>query len=233
MLAAESKDVALRHARANAKMTEERIAADLKKRKHDIEKKRKAFREFAADGEKLVLRAPESGLFLHGESGRGTEYKKDGTLRNEAVFARIMRAGALEVAGEIKEADVLRVKPGLAGEVKPTAAKKQTLTGSLKVGYLPTKSGGFEATIALVDVPAGIRPGMTAAVEIVLEEVRDAVLVPKASVHTKDGKSFVTVWKDNDRAEREVVTGATDGKRFEIREGLKAGESVVLPPAKK
>jgi len=29
------------------------------------------------------------------------------------------------------------------------------------------------------------------------------------------------------------MTGATDGKRFEIREGLKAGELVVMPAAKK
>jgi len=234
VIAAESKERALRHAQANAEKAKERIAADLKKRKHDLEKKREAFEKFKADGDKLVVRAPQAGLFLHGESGSGTEHKKDGTLRNKTVFARVMAAGAIEVVGEIKEADVLRVKPGLAAEVTPTAAKDQKLMGSLKVGYLPRKSGGFEAIVVLSDLPPGIRPGMSGTVAVVLKEVRDVILVPKSCVRETGGKSWVQVLVDNDVRKRAVVTGIDNGKQIVIREGVKTGERVVVvAPAKK
>jgi len=229
---AESKATALRQAKANAEMAEARSAADLKKRERDMDKKREAFQKFQADGEKLTLRASVAGLFLHGESGVTVKYEKDGQLRNKTVVGRIMKAGALEVVGEIREADILRVGAGIACEVKPAAAADQTLTGTLKVGYLPQKSGGYEAIVTMGELPTGIRPGMTGAVSVVLKEVRDAVLVPKSAVHKADGQTFVNVWADT-TTRRDVVTGEDDGKQIVIREGLEEGESVVVPaPAK-
>jgi len=231
VIAAEAKETALRHARAKAKSTEESVQADLKKRKHELEKKREAFEKFKADGDKLVFRAPQAGLFLHGAKGRGVEYKKDGKLTNEAVFARIMKAGALELVGEIKEQDILRVKPGLAAEIKPNAATDQSFVGSFKVGYLPSKSGGFEVVIRAKALPPGIRPGMTAKAEVIITEVRDVVLVPKGAVTTKDGKSTVRVFVNGDVQSRDVVVGETDGKQVEIRDGVKVGERVVTATA--
>ena len=133
----------------------------------------------------------------------------------------------------MREADILRVRSGLACEVKPAAAPDQKHVGSLKVGYLPRKSGGYEAVVELGELPPGIRPGMTGAVSIVLKEVRDAILVPKACVRQEGGKWLVRVWTDNAMQDREVVTGETDGRRIVIREGVQEGERVVVAaPAK-
>ena len=124
-------------------------------------------------------------------------------------------------------------KSGLAAEVTPAAAKDQKLIGSLKVGYLPRKSGGFEAIVAVTQPPPGIRPGMSGGVEVVLEEVRDAVLIPKSAVRESNGKATVRVLKNGDVEERDVVTGADDGKRIVIREGIAVGERVVVEAAQK
>ncbi|MHC4953674.1 MAG: efflux RND transporter periplasmic adaptor subunit [Planctomycetota bacterium] len=227
--AAESKEAALRRAVRDAELSKERVAADLKKRKHSLTKKREAFAKLKADGEKLVFRAPYRGLFLHGTERRYAELKKDGQLRNKSVFGEVMKPGALAVVGAVKETDILRVKPGLACEVKPAAAEDQTLVGSLRVDYLPGKMKSFEATIAMAEVPPGVRPGMSGKVEIIIKEVRDAVLVPKSAVTGAAGAKKVRVVANGDPVARPVVTGETDGKKIVIREGLQPGEKVVIP----
>ena len=58
-----------------------------------------------------------------------------------------------------------------------------------------------------------------------LNEVRDAVLIPRAAVH---GKFVTVVGANGETEEREVVVGANNGRDIVIREGLKADETVRL-----
>jgi len=223
--AAELARTALKRALGSAEAATERAASDLAQRQRSLEKQQESLKELQADEEQLTVRAPYRGLLLHGSRGKYAELRKGGSLKNRVVFAELMKPGALEVSGTIKEADILRVKPGLACEVRPTAMKHRRLTGDLRYEYLPLAKGGFEATITLKEVPAGVRPGMTGAVQIVLTEERDAVIVPMSAVHGK----FVTVIGANGKTEkRAVVTGTNNGRDIVIREGLKADEMVRL-----
>ena len=114
----------------------------------------------------------------------------------------------------------------------PTAAPDRVLTGALEVEDLPAKGGVFPAVVRLPDRDElALRPGFTCKVRIILQEERDAVVVPKAAVTERDGKSYVRAGRSAEGPfeEREVLTGATDGKRIAIREGLAEGEYVALP----
>jgi len=224
--AAELAQAGLQRTLRTAEAATERAASDLAQRQRSLTKQQESLKQLQADGEQLVVRAPFRGLLLHGAKGKHAELRKGGQLKNRVVFAELMKPGGLEVGGTIKEVDILRVKPGLACEVRPTAAKHQKLSGSLKFDYLPLSKGGFKATIAVTDVPPGVRPGMGGAVEIVLNEVRGAVLIPRAAVH---GKFVTVVDAKGDPREREVVIGANNGRDIVIREGLKADETVRLP----
>ena len=55
--------------------------------------------------------------------------------------------------------------------------------------------------------------------------------VPVAAILQFDGKDHVAVKKPGGGFEwREVTLGETDGKSVEIKQGLRAGESVILDP---
>ncbi|MHC4938106.1 MAG: efflux RND transporter periplasmic adaptor subunit [Planctomycetota bacterium] len=218
----ESKQAALEAARASAAMAEEKAKMDLAKRVYDLERARESFEKFKADAEKLVLRAPYGGLVLHS----GGEHEKGSQLRQNQTVATVMKQGALNLVGSVKESDIMRVRSGLAASVKPTAMKDKELVGRLKVEYLPSAKGSFKATIEFEALPTGLRPGMSGKCEIIIEEVREAVLVPRSAV--KDGK--VKVFNGEASEWREVVTGPDDGKMIVIRDGVQAGEKVDPAP---
>lgn len=73
-----------------------------------------------------------------------------------------------------------------------------------------------------------LRPGLYAEGHIVLEVRRDAVVLP-ADVALRRGERFLAfVVKDGKAETRPLTVGIRDGNRFEIVDGLKAGEQVVV-----
>lgn len=74
--------------------------------------------------------------------------------------------------------------------------------------------------------------GQRARVEFTLERLEDALQLPASAITEKDGKSYVMVMTQEGPSPRELRTGCTDGKHVEIRQGLEAGERVVLTKLK-
>ena len=71
--------------------------------------------------------------------------------------------------------------------------------------------------------------GMTARVEIVTEQLKDALQVPIEGVFNDDGKPVCYVRKADGKPEkREVKPGQSNDHFVQILEGLKEGEEVQL-----
>jgi len=94
-----------------------------------------------------------------------------------------------------------------------------------------TRTATVEVRLANETDAAGawvLRPGLYAEGHIVLEVRRDAVLLP-ADVALRRGERFLAfVVKDGKAETRQLTVGIRDGNRFEIVDGLKAGEQVVV-----
>ena len=77
--------------------------------------------------------------------------------------------------------------------------------------------------------PRGLlRPGQFAKVKILVETVKDAILLPQRCVTERQGQlSVFVVEADNTIKERAVKLGPAVGSAYLIEEGLKAGEQVV------
>lgn len=74
-----------------------------------------------------------------------------------------------------------------------------------------------------------LKPEMTTNVEIVLSDVKDALLAPVDAVFRKSGKQWVSLVKADGIAteDREVKVGITDGVKYQVIEGLAEGDTVV------
>lgn len=70
--------------------------------------------------------------------------------------------------------------------------------------------------------------GSKARVEFTLEHIPDALQVPASAITEKDGKSYVMVMTEEGPSPRELRTGCTNGKNVEVRQGLEAGEKVMV-----
>jgi len=83
--------------------------------------------------------------------------------------------------------------------------------------------------VRIHDVPdAGLKPGMTSEVRILVTEIEDALLVPLQAVTEVGGDYVAYVAVAGGVERREVVIGENDGRMIEIKEGLDAGERVFL-----
>jgi HlyD family secretion protein len=88
-------------------------------------------------------------------------------------------------------------------------------------------------TVELTDADEQVKPGMTAAVNIVVEEISDTILVPNRAVRLVDGERVVYVLVDGEPVKKEIRLGSSSDTMSVIMVGdLKEGDLVILnPPA--
>jgi len=98
--------------------------------------------------------------------------------------------------------------------------------------FEPDAAKVYSAFIKIEDGPPGLRPGIPARVELRVGGLDEVLSVPAGAVLRQGGKGFLVVKKPGGGLElREVTLGLVDGRRVEVRRGLRRGETVVLDPA--
>ena len=194
-----------------------------------------------------VLVAPSDGAVVYAnDPGRiggnnRVQIEEGATVRErQLIFSVVALDGPMVVNAKVKEANIDRVRPGQRVRIKVDAFSNETLTGAVvRVSPLPDANTFFEkstkvyATRVRIETGLrGLRPGMTAEVEIPIVELDDVLSVPCKAVLHFDDKDRVAVKGPGGGFEwRDVTAGETDGTSVEIKQGLRGGESVILDPA--
>ncbi|MFV1995135.1 MAG: hypothetical protein ACC661_06835, partial [Verrucomicrobiales bacterium] len=90
----------------------------------------------------------------------------------------------------------------------------------------------YPASIHIEGTHEWLKPGMTAKVEIVVEDIEDTVYIPVQSVFVEDDIHFCYLADGNDILKRSVEVGQFNDEFIEIKAGLEKGEIVFLskPP---
>jgi len=88
----------------------------------------------------------------------------------------------------------------------------------------------FYVTVNIPNPERKLRPGMTAEGEIIVEEIPNALIIPKRAVQTVRNRAYVDVLQpDGGKETVRVVLGPDDGVNQVVLEGLEPRQSVVLP----
>ncbi len=89
----------------------------------------------------------------------------------------------------------------------------------------------FTVTVELTDADKLVKPGMTAAVNIVIEEQKDVVLIPNRAVRLVDDERVVYVLVNDEPVLVKVKLGSTSGIDSILVGGdLKEGDLIILNP---
>ena len=89
----------------------------------------------------------------------------------------------------------------------------------------------FNVTVEVTDADANVRSGMTAAVNIVVEELSNVLLVPNRAVRLLDGSRVVYLLRNGELEPVKISLGASSDQESEVLDGaLKTGDVVVLNP---
>jgi hypothetical protein len=132
----------------------------------------------------------------------------------------------------LSESEVVHVHPGQAATVTIEALEGRKLAAhvaAVSTLAASSASGGvvdYDVTFQLDQLTAGLKPGMSASAEVVVQQA-EGVNVPTSAI----SGATVTVVQGSKRTTRAVVTGLAGDSTTIIRSGLKAGEQVALPLA--
>jgi len=149
---------------------------------------------------------------------------------NDAVFVMSDR---LIVVAQVDETDIGLVRLKQHARIELDAYPGQGFEGHVAQIAYDAKTVNNVTTYAVdvlpQKVPSFMRSGMTANLVFQLASRKDVLLVPSDTVHQSEGRSVVLVPNPEGGVplEREVKTGLTDGKRFEVIDGVAEGETVL------
>ena len=176
--------------------------------------------------------APISGVVTHVENMVGDQ------VNAGSVAFRVDDLDSLLVDVMISEVDINQVAVGQEAFLNFDAILNKTYHGVVKevalVGENTNGAVNFEVTVEVNDADETIKPGMTAAVDIVIGSVEDVVLVPNRAVRVVDGNRVIYVINSTGMLEMvQVELGSSANSYSELVSGdLKVGDTVVLnPPA--
>lgn len=139
----------------------------------------------------------------------------------------------MSVTISIDETDILSLAVGQEADVTVSSVSDETLVGTVtEISDTATTSSGvtyYSATVTL-DKISGMMNGMTASVDVKIEGVDNAILIPVEAVHQTSAISYVYTTYDEETQMYggmvEVVTGLSNSSYIEIVSGLSEGDTV-------
>lgn len=136
---------------------------------------------------------------------------------------------------QVSEVDINRIQPGQEVNLVFDAILNQEYHGRVsEVALVGTNNQGvvdFTVTVELTDTDEAVKPGMTAAVNIVVSQLMDVLTVPNRAVRVLEGQRVVYVLKDGLPEPVEIVLGASSETHSEIVSGeLQVGDLIILNP---
>ena len=184
-----------------------------------------------------VIRAERSGLVVYPSAAEWKDtpdITKGATVRKDQVLLLMPDLSKMQVKVGIHESVVDRIKPGFAAKV---TLPDNTITGEVSSVASVTRPAGWWTgnvvkydTIIALPPTEGLKPGMSAEIEIILDRYEDVLTIPVAAVLETAEGDFCWVQSSEGIKRRALKLGDTDDSFVIVDSGLEEGEEVVLNP---
>jgi HlyD family secretion protein len=136
---------------------------------------------------------------------------------------------------QVSEVDINNVNIGQAATLTFDAILGKEYEGVVvEVGQAGDTIQGvvnFTVTVELTNADEDVKPGMTAAVNIVVEEVKGALLIPNRAVRLVAGERVVYLLVDGQPVQVKVRLGSSSDSNSVLVDGdIKEGDPIILNP---
>ena len=136
---------------------------------------------------------------------------------------------SMSVTISVDEGDILSLELGQTADVTVSSVSDETLPGTVTEIDKTDSSGSYTAVVTL-DKVEGMIPGMTASVDVRIEGVDDAIIIPVEALHQTSSGYYVYTSYDEDTEEFggrvDVIPGISNSSYVEIKSGLSEGDTV-------
>ncbi|MEM9589566.1 MAG: efflux RND transporter periplasmic adaptor subunit, partial [Planctomycetota bacterium] len=155
-------------------------------------------------------------------------------VRNDQVLLLMSDLDQMQVKVGIHESIIDRMEPGMIANVTlPEVSLQGKVT---KVASVAQPAGWWTGNVVkydtIVSLPPGhgLKPGMSAEVEIVMATHRDVLSIPVSAVMETDDGAFCWVIDDSGVSRRPIQVGDSNDIFIIVQAGLSEGERVALRP---
>jgi HlyD family secretion protein len=187
--------------------------------------------------ELCTIRAPHDGFVIYANDPRREVTIEEGMpVRQYQRLFFLPDLNDMEVVAMLHESIVDEIQPGMTAKVEVEGMPDQSMEGRV-ASVAPLASFEwrsdvryFQGIVKLKNPPHGLRPGMTAQVEIAMPPRENVLAVPSEAVTLADGHDVCFVVGDAGVERRAVKLGEVTGEMTEVKNGLREGEQVVLNP---
>ncbi len=207
--------------------------ANAERAQADASRRDRALDEF----QHCIAKAETGGMVIHPSAARwhnAPEIAEGATVHKDQVLLLMPDLSQMQVKVGIRESVIDRMRPGLSARVTlPDQMLKGTVSEVAEVtrpaGWWTGNEVKYDTIVELPNVD-GLKPGMSAEVEVLIARHNDVLMIPVAAVVETDTGDLCWV-KTAEGAQRRTLELGDSNDVFTIVEaGLQEGDQVVLNP---
>ncbi len=228
-----TKAIELETLKGNLNAAKARHAANEERAQMDAARRDLALEEL----EHCVIKAERGGLVIYPAAEkwkRAPKIEEGATVHRDQTLLLMPDLSQMQVKVGIHESIVDRIKPGLAARI---SLPDKTLDGEVSSVAPVTRPAGwwtgnvvkYDTIIRLPSVQ-GLKPGMSAEVELIMARHENVLTIPAAAVLQTTLGDFCWVKTAQAVEQRSLQLGDTDDHFIVVETGLKEGDEVVLDP---
>ncbi|MEB3279602.1 MAG: efflux RND transporter periplasmic adaptor subunit [Lyngbya sp.] len=212
--------------------------AEWKQSQSELERLQVEYQEESLRLENNIVTAPISGVILNINVKPG-----DGVNRSDELMS-LGDPNQELIQMQLSTLDAAQVQPNQKARISIIGPNAETFTGRVQSIGLQARSAGnnnnsdssgqatVPATIQLDEPTRTLIPGSAVSVEIILEERNNIVVLNTELIQREGTSNYVWILDSENTAQKQPVTLGLEGLiQVEITSGLKAGDTVISPPA--
>lgn len=192
---------------------------------------------------KLVAPQPGEVVYAAERSRRSepTVIEEGASVHENQAIIKLPDLSKMKVDARIHESKIRQIRVGQPVRIYVDARPNHAYEGRLhSVSSVPASGSWpntdlkeYEAVVAINDPnnEQSLKPGMTSRLEVIVAQRSDVMQAPVQAIVSIGGNEYITyVLTPNGPEKRDIVVGQSNDDSFEILEGLKPGEKVILNP---
>ncbi len=189
--------------------------------------------------EYCTIRAPHDGFLVYGDDDtRMVKIEPGMSVRRKQDLFMLPDLSRMEVITLLHESVADEVRVGMLAHVRVQGLPDRVLEGHVEsVTQLPMKDQFtdiryFVGHVQLDAIPQGLRPGMSAEVQVTIALRQGVLTIPTEALAIEQGHDVCYVRNPDGLERREVKLGKSTRDLLEVVDGLDEGEEVVSDPTR-
>ena len=254
-LLAEEGEITIEQLEEQVRLQEIADAAELRSLDLGVAQEEKRLERTKFDMDRMKLRSPVAGLVVIEtvfQRGSFAQASPGDEVRAGSYFMRVVDLSKMAVFADLNQVDSQMVQMGAPVRVQLDAYPDVQFEGRVaSVGAMAKSGGGgglrgppgssgsrdqwvkqVAIEIEILGQDERVSPDLSASADILVEELDDALVIPRAAIESRGGSRFVWVRAGEAFAEREVQLGSISDTQAVVLSGLSEGEEIAgQPPA--